>query len=106
MALSFAFPVWIAFLRRKIPFAVHAVFALHVYAFLLLLRGVPSVIPGMDLLFGGGGCASEALDHTIAIALLTISAVYLYFAMRAVYAGSVALRLFRTIGLTAAMAAI
>jgi hypothetical protein len=106
MALSFAFPVWIAFLRRKIPFVVHAVFALHVYAFLLLMLCVADVIPGIDVLFGGAGFASEALDHVIAITLLTISAAYLYFAMRAVYAGSVALRLFRTIGLTAAMAAI
>jgi hypothetical protein len=106
MALSFAFPVWIAFLRRKIPFVVHAVFALHVYTFLLLILCVANVIPRIDGLFGGAGFASEALDHAIAITLLMIGAVYLYFAMRAVYTGNVALRLFRTIGLTAAMAAI
>jgi len=39
------------------------------------------------VLLGGAGVASEALDRVFAITLLTMSAAYLYFAMRAVYAG-------------------
>jgi hypothetical protein len=56
----------------------HALFSLHVYAFLLLLFCVATVVPPIDLWFGGVGFGSDRLDHVISIALLLACGVYLH----------------------------
>lgn len=106
MALSFAFLPALVFRRRKRPAAVHAVFALHVYAFLLLLLCVGTTIPAVDLRLGGAGFESERLDHAIALAAVCACALYLYFATAAVYGTRGVRRALETVVLTAGMACI
>ena len=85
---------------------MHAVFALHVYAFLLLLLSVGTTIPAVDLRLGGAGFASERLDHVIAIGAVCGCAVYLYFATAMVYGTHGAVRALETAALTVGMVVI
>ena len=84
----------------------HALFSLHLYAFLLLLFCVATAIPPVDLWFGGAGFASERLDHVLAISLLIACALYLYVATGAVYGAKGAIRVLEVVVLTVAVASI
>jgi hypothetical protein len=106
MALSFAFAPMLVFLRSKRPLVTHAVFSLHLYAFLLLLMCVGIGIQGIDGWRGGGGVANDPLDHAIAIALLVSSAVYLFFSTGTVYGTRGVARVLKTLVLTVAVGAI
>ena len=85
MVLPFALLLPVLFRRSRMPFAVHLAFSLHFHAFLLLLISAALLIPSFDLLMGGAGLASPSLDNGIAVGLLLISALYLYFAAGRVY---------------------
>jgi hypothetical protein len=102
MALSFAVLPAIVFRRGRHPFAAHAVFALHLYAFMLLLFCVATAIPAAGMLAGGVRSTSQLLDQTLSIGLLLACAVYLYFAVGAVYGGSRAARVAGALVLTIA----
>jgi hypothetical protein len=106
MALSFAFVPAIVFYRSRRPIFAHALFALHVYAFLLLLFCVATMVPPVDLWFGGAGFASEPLDNVLSGTLLVACAVYLYIATGSVYGASGAIRVFKVLALTASVASI
>jgi hypothetical protein len=106
MALAFAFLPALVFRRRKRPAAVHAVFALHVYAFLLLLLSVGTTIPAIDLRLGGAGFESEPLDHAIALGAVCACAVYLYLATATVYGTRGVMRALATVVLTTGMVGI
>ena len=106
MALFFAFVPSIAFLRSRRPLIAHAVFSLHLYAFLLLLFCVTTVIPPVDSLLGGAGFASERLDYVLSIGLLAACAVYLYFATGTVYGARGIVRVLKTLVLTVAIGVI
>ena len=58
MALAFAPLLPLLLPRRRRPFGAHAVFALHFYAFILLLLCVSLLLAEAQLLAGGGGLAS------------------------------------------------
>lgn len=73
------------FWRRKRPFAVHVIFALHFYAFLLLLFCVPLAATAIDSAFGGSGVPSQAVDDVMSIGLLLACATYLYAAIGPAY---------------------
>ena len=74
------------FFRSRLPFVLHIVFSLHLYAFLLLLFCVALGISEFDvMLLGGMGLESQALDHALSIALLLACAIYLYIATQTVY---------------------
>lgn len=85
MALFFALVPMLVFLRSRRPLVAHAVFSLHLYAFLLLLLCVATVVMAMNRWAGGFGFTHDGLDGFISISLLVASAVYLYFAIGAVY---------------------
>jgi hypothetical protein len=85
MALSFVIAPAILFHRSGRPLITHAVFSLHLYAFMLLLFCVANVIPAVDKWFGGPGLASEPMDHAISIALVIACAIYLWVAVTKVY---------------------
>ena len=106
MALAFALLPALVFRRRKRPAAVHAVFALHLYAFLLLLLCVATTIPVVDLRLGGAGFESDPLDHAIALGAVLACAVYLYFSTAIVYGTRGVLRVLGTVVLTVGMACI
>ena len=106
MALCFIAAPAIAFYRSKRPLGAHAVFSLHVYSFLLLLLSVATLIPPVDLWFGGAGFRSESLDDTISIALMLVCGLYVHVAIGAVYGATGASRVFKAAALTVAVAAI
>ena len=106
MALSFAVLPVIIFRRGRHPFAAHAVFALHLYAYMLLLFCVATTLPAVNLLHGGERSTSELLDHAISIGLMAGCGIYLYFAIGRVYGGRRRARLINAAGLTVGVAAI
>jgi len=83
---------------------VHVVFALHFYAFVLLLLCIATTIPVISVRFGGAGLESESMDHAISIGLLSVSAVYLYLSASAVYRDHGAVLVVKTLALTLAVA--
>jgi hypothetical protein len=105
MALSFAPVALIAFHRRRRPLVVHALFSLHLYAFMLLLFCVATSIPPMNLWFGAG-LTSDGLDHTLSIGLVAACAVYLHIATKVVYGASGAIRILKVLALTVGVAGI
>jgi hypothetical protein len=88
MALSFAPLAWLVCRRSRHPFAVHAAFALHLYAYLLLLFCVATMLPAVNLIHGGVRSTSEMLDHVLSTALMAACAWYLYVALGRVYGGT------------------
>jgi hypothetical protein len=104
MALSFGVLPGLVFRRGRHPFAAHAVFSLHLYAFLLLLFCVVTTVEAVHL--SRGGTRSTSLDDALSIGLVAACATYLYFAIGAVYGGSRTSRLLRAAALSIAAAAI
>jgi Protein of unknown function (DUF3667) len=105
MALSFAPVPSIVFHRSGRPLVVHALFSLHLYAFMLLLFCVATTLPPMKVL-SGAGLTSDGLDHALSIALLVACAVYLHIATRVVYGASGAIRIVKVLALTVGVAGI
>ena len=103
---GFARDGWQNGVGRHRPFVTHAVFALHLYAFLRLLFGIATAIPALDIPFGGARSPSRLLDAVLSIGLLIACGFYLYVAIGAVYGGSRARRAIESIGLTVGVAAI
>ncbi len=87
MVLPFTLLLPIVFFRARRPFVAHIVFSLHLYSFLLLLFCVCVSIAAMDVLFGGAGLNSAAMDNVLSIFNLAACAVYLYIATGRVYGG-------------------
>lgn len=106
MAVSFVAAPSIAFYRSRRSLGAHALFSIRVYAFLLLLFCVATMVPPIDLLFGGAGFASDRLDYAISIALLLACGTYLHVATGEVYGATGANRILKVVALTAAVASI
>jgi hypothetical protein len=106
MALSFAIVPWVVYRRGRHPFAAHATFALHLYAYLLLLFSVATAIPAISVIQGGLRSTSELLDHALSISLLLACALYLHVALGRVYGGTSKSRALRAVILTVAVATI
>lgn len=88
------------------PFVVQFVFALHLYAFLLLLFCASLVLAGIDVVAGGPGLAAPVVDTTLSAINLAFCAAYLHLAMGRVYGGTGPRRLLKTVVLSVAVAAI
>lgn len=106
MALFFSLVPMLVFIRRKRPMVAHAVFSLHLYAFMLLMFCVVTLIPALSAVMGGPGFDSPALDYTLSISLLAVCAIYLFFAIGAVYEVCGVARVVSTLVLTIAVGAI
>jgi len=85
MVAPFALLLPLVYLRSGRPFWIHAVFALHLYAFLLLLFCVALGIAALDVASGGGGLASASIDNLLTAIILACSTAYLYLASGRVY---------------------
>jgi uncharacterized membrane protein len=94
------------FRRSHRPFAAHAVFSFHLYAYLLLLFSIATAIPAAAVPFGGQRSLSRNLDTVLSIALLIACGVYLYRAIATVYGGGRASRAAAAVGLTAGVVVI
>jgi hypothetical protein len=106
MALCFALVPMLVFMRRDRPVALHVVFSLHLYAFMLLLLCLLTAIPAISALMGGPGFDSTALDYTLAVSLLVICAAYLFFAVRRVFEVDGLVRFLGTIALALGVGAL
>jgi len=106
MALAFSPLPAVIFRRSGQPFAVHAVFSLHLYAYMLLLFSVATAIPALGMPFGVERSASRALDAVLSISLLLLCGRYLYVAIDAVYGGGRTERVMKSAALTIGVAAI
>jgi hypothetical protein len=106
MALFFALVPMLIFMRSHRPVVAHAVFSLHLYSFMLMLFCVVTVIPALSAFMGGPGFESSALDYTLSLSLLAVCALYLFFAVRAVYDVRGVARVVSTLVLTTAVGAI
>ena len=92
--------------RVRLPFAGHAAFALHLYAYLLLLFCIGTPLPAINLFHGGVRTTSEMLDHILSTVLLVACGCYLYVAIGRVYGGTRRARAVRAAGLAVSVAAI
>jgi hypothetical protein len=106
MVVPFTLILPIAFYRYHRPFLVHVVFALHFYAFLLLLFCAALVVVAVNLRSGGNGLISPRIDRTLSIIQLIACGTYLYFAVGTMYGSHGIGRILRVIPLTAAVAVI
>lgn len=103
MALSFAVVPWLVFRRRHLPVAAHAVFALHLYAFLMPLLCAGTAVEAM---FGGPDAMPAWVDPVVSITLLAACFAYLHVAVGAVYASRGARRVLEAAGLAIGVAAL
>jgi len=106
MVLPFSLVLPVVFNRSQRPFVTHVVFSLHFYAFLLLLFCAALAIAAVDVLFGGAGLKSSAMDNILSLLNVAACAIYLYFATGMVYDERGGWRIFKTAVLTVAVAGI
>jgi len=92
--------------RQRRPFAAHAVFALHLFAFLLLLLCAVLAVGALAARFGGSGLDSKPVDLVLSVLYLLACARYLYIALGAFYGSTGLARAFQTAVLSASVAAI
>src|SRR3954470_16474902 len=85
MVLPFSLLLTMTFYRARRPFATHMTFALHFYAFLLLLFCLSLTVISLDVVAGGAGLASARLDNILSILNFGVAALYLYIATGVVY---------------------
>lgn len=103
MVPAFAVLLPLVFAGRSKPFGVHVVFALHFYAFVLVLLCVPLGALILIGMLGGPGVPSPLADDLISVGLLIACAVYLHLAIKPVYHVQGAGHVARTVLLTAAV---
>jgi hypothetical protein len=103
MALLFAVAPILVFRKRHMPMAGHAVFALHLYAFLMLLLSAGVAV---EAAFGGPSERHALVDPILSLSLLAACAAYLYVAVGAVYGSRGARRAVETALLTVSVAAL
>jgi Protein of unknown function (DUF3667). len=88
MALAFAPLPAVIFRGRHLPAGAHIVFALHLYAFVLLVLSVSVLLAEADILLGGQGLSSGAVDNVLSILNLLACGAYIYFAIPKVYSAN------------------
>jgi hypothetical protein len=99
MALPFAFTLPLFYGRRRSGFVLRAAFALHLYAFLLVVFCIALGFATLERLFGGDGLRSASVDLALTIGILTTATLYLYFALARVYSDSGGVRAAKAVGL-------
>ena len=106
MTMAFALLLPLAFMRESRPVMTHAVFALHLYTFLLLLFCVALLAARLSAALGFGGLDSAAVDNVLSGVNLVACAVYIYLAIGPVYGATGALRVVKAVLLALAVAAL
>ena len=100
MTVPFAFLAWLLFQRGDRPFLMHVAFALHAWAFLLVVFSAVLLLGDADRWAGGAGLASARVDHVLTALHLAACAVFVYIATGRVYGASGLGRIVRTAVLT------
>jgi hypothetical protein len=106
MALAFLPLLPALFFGARRRFGAHAVFALHFYAFLMLLYSFSLLLAEAQLLAGGDGLASPRVDLALTLFNLAACGAWLYVAIRPVYGSRGPARIAKAAGLAFAVAAI
>lgn len=81
MAVVLAPVLALVFKRSHRPIGAHVVFALHLYAFVLLLFCFSLGLTELDILAGGTGLASPRFDTAVSIFNMVVCLGYLYLAV-------------------------
>jgi hypothetical protein len=103
MALVFA-PLPALLYRRACRTAgAHMIFALHLYAFILILLSVSVLLAQLEMVLGGEGLRSGIVDTVLSIFNLIVCGGYIYLALQRVYSTSGWRRVSATLFLTAAV---
>lgn len=103
MALAFAPLLPAVFYGAQRRFGAHIVFALHLYAFILLLLCVSLLLAEAQLRLGGRGLASPTVDMALTLFNLTVCGAYLWAAIGAFYGSRGLARIAKAAGLTFAI---
>jgi hypothetical protein len=106
MVLPFAVLLPVVFLRSARAFSIHVVFALHLYAFLLLVFCVSLAISAIDMQAGGAGLQSARMDTILTSLNLGACAIYVWLAAGRVYGVRGVARVVQSLVVTAAVLAI
>ena len=106
MALAFALPLPLVFMRERRPFMTHVVFSLHLYTFLLLLFCAALLLATLSNWVGFGGLDAPNVDNVLSVTLFAACALYLHLAIGPVYEATGAARLIQTAVLAVTMAGI
>ncbi len=106
MPMVFFLAPALLFARARRPLAVHGVFALHLYSFLLLLFCACLAISVVVGWFGSRGLEEPWIDTVVAVAILGVCAAYLSRATSVAYGATGWQRVVKVIALTATAAAI
>jgi hypothetical protein len=88
MVLAFAPILPLLFRAPRRAAGAHVVFALHLYAFVLVLLCVSIAIAEVDLLAGGGGLGSPSVDALLSLFNMGACAIYLFLAIGPAYGAS------------------
>jgi hypothetical protein len=104
MALAFSPLPALVFRDRHRPAGAHIVFALHLYAFILVLLSAAVLLAQLDVLIGGLGLRSGVIDKLLSVFNLLACGGHIYLAVPRIYAASGARRLVATVVLTCAVA--
>lgn len=104
MALAFAAVPAMIFRSRHRPGGEHVVFALHLYAFVLLVLSVSVLLAEADVLLGGEGLRSGTVDNVLSILNILVCSTYIFIAISKVYAAAGWRRWVSAMGLMIAMA--
>jgi hypothetical protein len=106
MTVPFALLLAALFHREDRPFAMHAVLALHVWSFLLIVFSASLLLADIDMLIGGPGLRSSGIDNGLSVFNVLTCAVWLFFALHSVYGVTGPVRLLKTLALSVALMAI
>lgn len=106
MTMPFALFLPVVFLCAKKPFMTHVAFAMHLYAFLLVLFCALMAIAALDVLTGGLGLQSAHMDNVLSVANVLACATYLFAATGRVYGAAGVARWLQVAVLTIAAAVI
>ena len=88
------------------PFLTHAVFALHAWAFLLLVFSFAALFADADALRGGAGLRSAMLDNVLTTACIVACLLHMRSALGPVYGIAGGRRVLASVLLTLAVGAI
>jgi hypothetical protein len=106
MVVAFAPLPLLLFRRPSRSAGAHAVFALHLYVFVLTLLCLSLLLAEGERLLGGAGMSSPAVDLVLSLFNLGACAAYIYVAIGAVYGTRGAARIVKTGVLAISLAAL
>lgn len=106
MVLALAPIMALIFYRRRRAAGVHVVFALHVYAFILVLLSFSLLLVEINLLTGGRGLQSPQVDLALSLFNLAVCVGYVFLAIRPVYGSIDTARVIEAVLLSFAIAGI